>query len=82
MNHIQLTLLFVYILIALFASIFMLIYIAEGNRFALLPNEIKELNDVNWFGAIMLFIVMLFSFPLVYLYLLLGLIFTSRLPKH
>jgi hypothetical protein len=82
MNHIQLTLLFVYILIALFASIFMLICIAEGNRFALLPNEIKELKDVNWFGAIVLFIVMLFSFPLVYLYLLLGFIFKSRLPKH
>ena len=82
MNHIQLTLLFVYILIALFASIFMLICIANGDGFALLPNEIKELNDVNWFGATVLFIVMLFLVPLVYLYLFLGFIFTSRLPKH
>ena len=82
MNHVQSALLSVYILIALFASIFMLIHIAKGDGFALLPSEIKELNDFNWFGAIMLFIVMLFSFPLVYLYLLLGFIFKSRLPKH
>mgnify|MGYP000869678542 CR=1 FL=1 len=82
MGRVQSALLSVYILVALFASILMLIYIAKGNRFALLPNEIKELNDVNWFGATVLFIVMLFLVPLVYLYLFLGFIFTSRLPKH
>jgi hypothetical protein len=82
MNDVQLVLLFVYILVALFASAFMLICIANGDGFALLPSEIKELNDVNWFGATVLFIVMLFLVPLVYLYLFLGFIFTSRLPKH
>jgi len=82
MEHIQSALLSVYILIALFMSAFMLICIANGDGFALLPNEIKELNDVNWFGATVLFTVMLFLVPLVYLYLFLGFIFTSRLPKH
>jgi hypothetical protein len=82
MEHIQSVLLIIYILVALFASAFMLICIANGDGFALLPNEIKELNDVNWFGATVLFIVMLFLVPLVYLYLFLGFIFTSRLPKH
>ena len=82
MGRVQLVLLFVYILVAFFASVFMLICIANGDRFALLPGEIKELNDVNWFGATVLFTVMLFLVPLVYLYLFLGFIFTSRLPKH
>ena len=82
MDHVRLAFLFVYILVALLMSIVMLIYIAKGFGFALLPSEIKELNDVNWFGAIMLFIIMLFLSPLVYLYLFLGFIFTSHLPKH
>jgi hypothetical protein len=82
MNHVSLAFLFVYIFISLFASVSLLICIAKGDGFTLLPSEIKELNDVNWFGAIMLFIVLLFLFPLVYLYLLLGFIFTSHLPKH
>lgn len=82
MDPVRLAFLFVYILVALLISIVMLIYIAKGFGFALLPSEIKELNDVNWFGAIMLFIIMLFLSPLVYLYLFLGFIFTSHLPKH
>lgn len=82
MYHVQLALLVVYIIVALSSSIYMFISIAEGYGFALLPSEIKELNDVNWFGAIMLFIIDLLFFPLVYLYLFLGFIFTSHLPKH
>lgn len=82
MNYVQLVVLVGYIIVALLMSIFMFTYIAKGFGFALLPSEIKELNDVNWFGAIMLFIIALFLFPLVYLYLFLGFIFTSHLPKH
>ena len=82
MDDVSLVLLIIYILVALFMSAFMLICIANGDGFALLPNEIKELNGVNWFGATVLFTVMIFLVPLVYLYLFLGFIFTSRLPKH
>lgn len=82
MEYVPLALLVAYITVALLMSIITIIDIAKGYGFALLPGEIKKLNDVNWFGAIMSFIIMLFFFPLVYLYLFLGFIFTSHLPRH
>lgn len=50
----------------------------EGDGWALLPADIRTLNDLTWFGAIFLFILLILIIPYVYLWGLLRLIFKGE----
>ena len=56
------------------------IYRYRSDGCTLSPASIKDNLELNWFGTIIVFILMLIILPLVYLFVLFSLIFTSRLP--
>lgn len=70
-----------YIIITATLSILIFVSMADGYRFALFPGEIKEMDDLTWVGAIIIFIIELILIPFVYLYALVYFIFKGKFPQ-
>jgi hypothetical protein len=78
MHLVVIVILLVLGLLQISSSLAMLIGIAKGDGWALLPSEIKDLTHFTWFGTILTFIALVIAVPYVYICGLFKLMFTGE----